>query len=89
MIIKEQAVEIARRYAAEQNRGWDEHYHEATPMTLFGEPVWKISTMDIKYSPELPWLMEYLPNPAYYYISMVEGRCIAIGTRNGTVHGVR
>lgn len=50
-------------------------------MTLNGEPVWQISTSDSKYSEELPWMMEHMPNPSYYYISMVEGKCVAVGNR--------
>ncbi|HGM6861702.1 TPA: hypothetical protein ACKQDZ_003058 [Serratia rubidaea] len=81
MITQGQAVEIAKDYAKKSGRGWDERYHESSPMMLEGEPVWMIATSDVKYSDELPWMMENLPNPAYYYISMVTAKCIAVGSR--------
>ena len=50
-------------------------------ITLNGESVWMISTSDNEYSKELPWMMEHMPNPSYFYISMVEAKCIAVGNR--------
>lgn len=81
MITKEQALDVAKSYAVKSGRGWDERYHEATTMVLDGEYVWKISTADTQYSKELPWMMEHMPNPSYYYINMATGKCIAVGTR--------
>ncbi|WP_342322505.1 hypothetical protein AAEY27_19850 [Kosakonia sp. BYX6] len=88
MITQEKAIEIAKYYAQESGRGWDERYHEANPMTLNGEPVWQIITSDVKYCEKLPWMMEHMPNPSYYYISMVEGKCIAVGNRTEQIQPV-
>lgn len=81
MISKEKAIEIAKQYAEKSEKGWDDKYHEAERTNLRGEPVWMVSTSDIKYNHELPWMMEHFPNPVYYYISMVTGICIATGNR--------
>jgi len=81
MITQEKAIQIAKDYAEKNGRGWDERNYEASPITLNGEPVWMISTSDNKYSEELPWMMEHMPNPSYFYISMVEAKCIAVGNR--------
>ncbi|WP_343711412.1 hypothetical protein [Kosakonia radicincitans] len=81
MITQEKAIQIAKDYAKQNGRGWDDHYYEASPITLNGEPVWMISTSDNEYSKELPWMMEHMPNPSYFYISMVEAKCIAVGNR--------
>ena len=89
MITQAEAIEIARDYAAQSRRGWDEQAHHATVITLYGEPVWMIATTDVKYSSELPWLMTHLPNPRYYYISMVEANCIAVGHRANQYQRVR
>ncbi|MGK3126861.1 hypothetical protein ACCY16_22365 [Candidatus Pantoea formicae] len=82
MISKETAIQIAKEYAEKSEKGWDEHYHEAEKTNLNGEPVWMISTSDIKYNDALPWMMEHFPNPVYYYVSMVNGICIATGNRS-------
>ncbi|EMY7927061.1 hypothetical protein ACUQ0H_003870 [Klebsiella aerogenes] len=82
MISCEQAIAIAKVYAAKTGRGWDEHYHEAQPMMLDGKPVWWVATTDCEYSAEQPWLMEQLPNPSHYYISMVSACCVAVGSRD-------
>lgn len=89
MITQAEAIEIARDYAAQSRHGWDEQAHHATVITLYGEPVWMIATTDVKYSSELPWLMTHLPNPRYYYISMVEAKCIAVGHRANQYQRVR
>lgn len=81
MITQEKAIQIAKDYAEKNGRGWDDRYHEASPMIINGEPVWMISTSDNEYSEELPWMMEHMPNPSFYYISMVEAKCIAVGSR--------
>ncbi|RDT52853.1 hypothetical protein DXF93_19905 [Escherichia coli] len=81
MITQENAIQIAKDYAEKNGRGWDDRYHEASPITLNGESVWMISTSDNEYSKELPWMMEHMPNPSYFYISMVEAKCIAVGNR--------
>lgn len=81
MISQEKALQIAKDYAKQCGRGWDEHYHEAIPETLRGEPVWMVSTSDISYFNELPWMMKNMPNSAYYYISMIAAKCIAVGNR--------
>lgn len=81
MITQEKAIQIAKDYAEESGRGWDERYQQANPMTIDGEPVWMISTSDIEYLDELPWMTTHMPNPSYYYISMVDAKCIAVGTR--------
>lgn len=81
MITQDKAIQIAKDYADQNGRGWDERYYEASPMILNGEPVWMISTSDNEYSEELLWMMEHMPNPTYYYISMVEAKCIAVGSR--------
>ncbi|EPK0740987.1 hypothetical protein ACAF60_21130 [Klebsiella aerogenes] len=81
MISREQAIAIAKAYADTSGRGWDNRYHEAQPMMLDGEPVWWVATTDCEYSTELPWLMEQLPNPSHYYISMVSACCVAVGSR--------
>jgi hypothetical protein len=81
MITQEKAIQIAKDYAEKNGRGWDDRYHEASPITLNGESVWMISTSDNEYSKELPWMMEHMPNPSYFYISMVEAKCIAVGNR--------
>lgn len=81
MISREQAIAIAKAYADTSGRGWDKRYHEAQPMMLDGEPVWWVATTDCEYSTEQPWLMEQLPNPSHYYISMVSACCVAVGSR--------
>ncbi|QTF06612.1 hypothetical protein HC231_00685 [Brenneria izadpanahii] len=81
MITQEKALQIAKDYAEQHGRGWDKRYHEASPITLKGEPVWMVSTSDVSYSDELPWMMDHMPSPSYYYISMVEAKCIALGNR--------
>ncbi|EMM0378639.1 hypothetical protein RI820_001011 [Pluralibacter gergoviae] len=89
MITSEKAIQIAEEYAEEYQRGWDHDHHEATKVNLQGEPVWMISTSDIKYNEDLPWLMEHFPNPVYYYISMVSGLCIAVGNRRNEIFPVK
>jgi len=89
VITQEKAIQIARDYAEQNGRGWDDNYHKASAMTIEGEPVWMISTSDSEYSDELPWMMKHMPNPAYYYISMVEARCIAVGSREGEYLRIR
>jgi len=89
LITQAEAIEIARAYAEESRRGWDEHAHHATVISLYGEPVWMIATTDVEHSTELPWLMTHLPNPRYYYISMVEAKCIAVGHRVNQYQRVR
>ena len=44
MITSEKAIQIAKEYAEEYQRGWDHDHHEATKVNLQGEPVWMIST---------------------------------------------
>jgi hypothetical protein len=88
MISKEKAIQIAKEYAQKSEKGWDEKYHEAEKTILSGEPAWIISTSDIKYNDELPWMMEHFPNPVYYYISMVDGICIAIGNRRNEFQSI-
>lgn len=85
MISKEKATQIAKAYAEKREMEWDDHYHEVKKINLKGEPVWMISTTDIKYKDELPWMMEHFPNPVYYYVSMVNGICIATGNRHNEV----
>lgn len=89
MITQEKAIEIARNYAEQNGRGWDDLYHKASPITIDGEPVWMVSTSDIEYSDELPWMIKHMPNPSYYYISMVDARCIAVGRREGEYLHIR
>ena len=89
MITSEKAIQIAKEYAEEHQRGWDHDYHEAVSINLNGEPVWMISTSDIKYNKELPWFIEHFPNPVYYYISMVSGICIATGSRRNEIFMVK
>lgn len=81
MISKEKAIQIAKEYAVKSENGWDENYHEVERTLLHGEPVWLISTSDIKYNDELPWMLDHFPNPVYYYIRMIDGSCIATGNR--------
>lgn len=83
VITQKKAIQIAKDYAEQNGRGWDERYSKTSARTIDGEPVWMISTSDSEYSDELPWMMKHMPNPAYYYISMVEARCIAVGSREG------
>lgn len=89
MITKQQALAIAKSWAETSGRGWDEHFHEATAITLEGEPVWMVATSAIAYSIELPWMIEEMPEPSYYYISMVEGKCIAVGSRQHEIQRVK
>ena len=89
MITQEKVIQIARDYAEQNGRGWDDNYHTASAMTIGGEPVWMVSTVDIAYSDELSWMMTHMPNPSYYYISMVEARCIAVGSREGEYLRIR
>jgi len=88
MITGEKAIQIAKEYAERNEQGWDEHFHEVEKRNLYGEPVWMVSTSDVKYSAELPWMMEHFPNPVYYYISMVNGICIAIGNRRNEIYRI-
>ena len=81
MITQETAINIAREYAERSGRGWDNRYHEAIPSIVKGEPVWIVSTCDMKFSKELPWMMEHMPNPVCYFISMVNAKCIAVGRK--------
>jgi len=89
VITQERALQIARDYAEQNGRGWDDNYHKASVMTIEGEPVWMVATSDIEYSDELPWMMKHMPNPSYYYVSMVEARCIAVGSREGEYLHIR
>jgi len=88
MITAEQAIKIAKAYAEKRGRGWDECSLKTTPVSLAGEPVWRILTADVKYSEAFPWMMEYFPSPSYYYVSMVEGKCIAVGTRENDIQPI-
>lgn len=89
MITSEQAINIAKKYAEKYKSGWDDDYHDTVKVNLNGEPVWLVSTSDIKYNEDLPWLIEQLPNPVYYYISMVNGICIAMGNRRNEIYVVK
>lgn len=89
MITSEKAIQVAKEYAEEHQRGWDHDYQEAVKVNLHGEPVWMVSTSDIRYNKDLPWFIEDLPNPVYYYISMVSGVCIAIGNRRNEIYPVK
>ena len=81
IITSEKAIQVAKEYAEEHQREWEHDYHEVVKVNLHGEPVWMISTSDIKYNKDLPWFIESFPNPVCYYFSMVSGVCIAIGNR--------
>ena len=89
MITKEKALGIAKAWAIANDSGWDERYCEAAVMTLQGEPVWMVATSAITYSKALPWMIEEMPAPSYYYISMVEGKCIAVGSRQHEIQRVK
>ncbi|WP_410516157.1 PepSY domain-containing protein [Pantoea allii] len=85
MITEKEAIEIAKEYATENESGWDERFHETERTSLNGKSVWIISTSDLKFSDELPWMMENMPNPIKYYIDVSSGECIAIGGRGGAI----
>ena len=85
MISQNKAVEIAKEYARETGHGWDERFHETERTSLNGKSVWIISTSDLKFSEELPWMMESMPNPIKYYIDVYSGECIAVGGRGSAI----
>jgi len=85
MITESKAIEIAKEYAKETGYGWDERFHEAERSSLDGKSVWVVSTSDLKFSEELPWMMENMPNPIKYYIDLFCGECIAIGGRGDRI----
>lgn len=85
MTTKEQAQTIAKSYAIATARGWDEEHHDVVSTVFGGELVWGVSTFDIKFSHNTPWIMERLPVPVHYYISMVDGICIGIGNDDGKI----
>lgn len=84
MISQNKAVEIAKEYARETGYGWDERFHEAVRSSFDGKSVWVISTSDLKFSEDLPWMMESMPNPVKYYIDVSSGECIAVGGRGSS-----
>lgn len=85
MLTENQAIEIAKEYALETGSGWDERFHEVKNAFLDGQSVCVVSTSDLTYSEELPWMMENMPNPVRYYIDMSRGKCIAVGGRGGAI----
>lgn len=85
MISDRKAIEIAKEYANKAGYGWDEGFHEAERSSFEGKSVWVISTSDMKFSEELPWMMESMPNPIKYYIDMSCGECIAVGGRGSAI----
>ncbi|SJZ72842.1 hypothetical protein [Pantoea eucalypti] len=85
MISQNKAVEIAKEYARETGYGWDERFHEAVRASFDGKSVWVISTSDLKFSEDLPWMMESMPNPVKYYIDVSSGECIAVGGKGSAI----
>lgn len=85
MINDNEALEIAKKYAQKTGYGWDERFHEVEKTHLDGETVWMISTSDLKFSDELPWMMENMPNPVRYYINITDGTCVAVGSKGGNI----
>jgi hypothetical protein len=39
----------------------------------------------LKFSEDLPWMMENMPNPIKYYIDVFSGECIAVGGRGNAI----
>ena len=85
MISENKAVEIAQQYAKKSGYGWDELFHEVEKASFNGKSVWIVSTSDLKFSDELPWMMENMPNPIKYYIDVSCGECIAVKGRGGKI----
>lgn len=81
MVTSQEALEIARIYAEQNGRGWDERYFEVNETIIDGEPLWMVSTSDVAYAENLPWMMTHMPGPSYYYVSMLKAKCVAVGTR--------
>lgn len=85
MISENKAIEIAEQYAKKSGYGWDERFHEVEQASFNGKSVWIVSTSDLTFSEELPWMMENMPNPIKYYIDISCGECIAVGGRGGII----
>lgn len=48
MVTSQEALEIARIYAEQNGRGWDERYFEVSETIIDGEPLWMVSTSHAK-----------------------------------------
>ncbi|WP_312042532.1 hypothetical protein [Erwinia sp.] len=85
MITESKAIEIAKEYANKTGYGWDERFHEVEKKNFDGQSVWVISTSDLTFSEELPWMMENMPNPIKYYVDLSFGKCIAVEVRGRVI----